>query len=228
MKISMEDKHKFPRTYHFEWSPGLQSDDKVITDLSGLLGEEVVATIKMDGENSSLYSDYTHARSLDSRHNFTRDWLKKMHAVLKHQIPDNFILVGENLWAEHAIRYPDGYLQGYFYLFSIWENGDTCLSYDDIVMYADLFDLPMPREVIRGVFNEDFEKKLKVAASMLNTTLEEGFVVRVTRSFKREDYSRCVAKYVRKGHVQPNAEHWLKNARQNGSLPMTVKPFFMG
>ena len=219
-----ELRNKYPRTYHFDFSPGVQSDDKIITDLSKFIDQEVVASIKQDGENTSLYHDYMHARSLDSRHNFTRDWVKKMHSVLRHHIPENFSLVGENMWAEHAIRYPDGYLKSYFYLFSIWENGDTCLSYDDIKTYAALLDLPMPREVYRGVFDLNIIRK---EAEKLDTHLEEGFVVRLTRSFKRDEFSQCVAKYVRAGHVQPNAEHWLKNARQNGALAKDVMPSYM-
>ena len=42
---------KFPRTYHFEWSPNLQNDDRMLYDLSAIEGQEVVASIKMDGEN---------------------------------------------------------------------------------------------------------------------------------------------------------------------------------
>ena len=36
---------------HFEWSPNLQNDDRKLEDYSRLESSEVVASIKMDGEN---------------------------------------------------------------------------------------------------------------------------------------------------------------------------------
>lgn len=38
----------------------------------------------------------------------------------------------------------------------------------------------------------------------------EGVVVRITDSFKIEDFSKYVCKYVRPNHVQTD-EHWTKN-----------------
>lgn len=241
---------KHPRTYHFSFSQGVQSDDKLLTSDAAFQDEEVVAWVKLDGENTSLYSNYSHARSIDSRHNFTRDWVKKLHSVLKHQIPEDMALIGENLWAEHAIRYPDGFLQGYFYLFAILERGETYLSFDELVAYADLLDLPLPGVLYRGPYDKDKLAKLaqrlalpvavKAESSQfsdesftplvdsLDLTLCEGFVTRVTRAFSFDEYSKCVAKYVRAGHVQEDAEHWLKNARQNGALAQVVKPGYMG
>lgn len=215
---------KHPRTYHLEFSQGVQSDDKILKDTSFLVGKRVVATAKMDGENTNIYKNYTHARSIDSKHNFTRDWIKKMHGVLKHDIPDNIALVGENLWAEHAIRYPDGYLSGYFYLFAVLEDGNTYLSYDDVCMYAQVLDLPTPKVLYDDIFDE---KNLKALSESLDTSLCEGFVVRVADSFAREDYSKAVAKYVRPNHVQVDAEHWLKHAKQNGELQKPAKPYYM-
>jgi len=43
---------KYPRTYHLPWSPGVNSDDRIIQDLSGVKGKEVIVTLKMDGENT--------------------------------------------------------------------------------------------------------------------------------------------------------------------------------
>ena len=42
----------------------------------------------------------------------------------------------------------------------------------------------------------------------------EGFVVRNVDSFAYEDFSKNVAKYVRKNHVQTD-EHWTKNWQPN-------------
>lgn len=44
---------KYPRTFHVDWSPGLQSDDKKQDDYSVLVNcpTGIIASIKMDGEN---------------------------------------------------------------------------------------------------------------------------------------------------------------------------------
>lgn len=44
------DKVKFPRTYHLPWSEGRSSDDKVLESLDSFIEQEVVVTVKMDGE----------------------------------------------------------------------------------------------------------------------------------------------------------------------------------
>lgn len=216
---------KYQKTFHLPWSLGVQSDDKVLKNIDFFYNKEVVVLEKLDGENSSLYSDYLHARSLDSRHNFTRDWLKKMHSILRFDIPKNYQFCGENLWGEHSIRYPDGYLSGYFYLFAIWDNlNDFSLNYDDVLEFAELLDLPTPKILYRGIWDENL---LKSIADKMDTNLMEGYVVRTVEGFKRSHFKNHVAKFVRANHVQTDAVHWLKNVKQNGELKETVKPFYM-
>ena len=70
---------KYPRTLHIPSSPGATSDDKMLTAsqyVEFFQGRNIQITEKMDGENTTLYSDYLHARSLDSRHHPSRDWVK--------------------------------------------------------------------------------------------------------------------------------------------------------
>ena len=75
---------------HLPWSPGLQNDDRLIDSLEAFHGREVVVTEKMDGENASLYSNHYHARSLDSRHHGSRDWIKSFHGTVRHNIPEGW------------------------------------------------------------------------------------------------------------------------------------------
>ncbi len=42
---------KYPRTWHLPWSPGKSKDDRVLTTPEVFAGQEVVVTVKMDGEN---------------------------------------------------------------------------------------------------------------------------------------------------------------------------------
>lgn len=218
------DRYKYGRTYHLDFSEGVQSDDKVIKSLDKFENEEVVALLKYDGENTTGYPDgYTHARSIDSKTNWTRDIVKKIFSVISHDIPEGYRLCCENLYAKHSIYYPDNYLEGYLYLLSVWDEKNYCVSYDDTLEYAELFDLPTPKELYRGPFDI---KALKELAKNLDTSVEEGFVVRVTRQFHYDEFSECVTKYVRKGHVQTD-QHWLKNAVPNGALKQPCKPAFL-
>lgn len=221
----MSQRIKYPRTFHLPISPGLQSDDKVIETLNAFQNEEVVALVKMDGENTNMYhgDNEFHARSLDSPYNWTRTIVKQVHNVIHHDIPEGWRLCLENCYAEHSIRYPDNYLEGYLYLLSVWNDKNQCLSYDETKTYAELFDLPMPKELYRGPFDMEAFKKL---SKTLDTNIEEGFVVRVTRSFDYDEFSQVVTKYVRSGHVQTD-QHWLKNAKPNGIPQMPCKPAFM-
>ena len=57
----MNERVKYPRTYHLPWSEGRTDDDKVLSDDSQFIGKYVVVTEKMDGENTTIYSDgYLH------------------------------------------------------------------------------------------------------------------------------------------------------------------------
>ncbi len=221
----MSERIKYPRTYHLPFSEGGQSDDKLLKNFNSLKDKEVVATLKMDGENTTLYHDnYMHARSIDSKTNWTRDFAKKIHSVIQHDIPEGWRLCCENVYAKHSIHYPDNYLEGYLYLLSIWNEKNECLSFDDTVEFAELLDLPIPKVLYRGSFDLDALSRL---AKTLDTSIEEGFVVRTTQSFSYKDFSNNVTKYVRKGHVQENAEHWLKNAEPNGTPKNPMKPAFL-
>lgn len=220
----MEIKKKYPRTYHLAFSEALQSDDKLIESLDGFKGREISVSLKLDGENTTLYPDeQMHARSLDSAHNWTRDHAKRIHSVIRHDIPAEHRLCCENVYAKHSIYYPNGYLEGYLYLLSVWNN-DTCLSVDDTDFFAEMLDLPRPKELYRGEFDINTLKQL---ASDLDKEIEEGFVVRVTDSFDYSDFSKCVTKFVRAGHVQPESKHWLKTAVPNGEPKQPCKPAFM-
>ena len=68
---------KYPRTPHLPWSPGASQDDVFSLDARHFEGQTVIITEKMDGENTTLYRDYLHARSVDGRHHPSRNWVKQ-------------------------------------------------------------------------------------------------------------------------------------------------------
>ncbi|MFD9516679.1 RNA ligase family protein [Streptomyces sp. NPDC059979] len=190
----------YPRTPHLPWSPGAAADDVRAVGLAGLAGREVVVTEKLDGENTTLYADGLHARSLDSAHHPSRAWVKGLQGRIGAGIPAGWRVCGENLYARHSIPYED--LDSWFYGFSVWD-GEHCLDWDRTVRFLRGLGVPTPRVLWRGTFDERALRKLK-----LDTARQEGYVVRTAAGFVREDFGRCVAKWVRGGHVQTST-HWM-------------------
>jgi hypothetical protein len=115
----------YPRTPHLPWSPGASADDVRARSLSGFVGREVVVTEKLDGENTTLYADGLHARSVDSAHHPSRTWAKALQGRAGARIPAGWRVCGENVYARHSIPYDA--LDGYFYGFSVWDDRDRCL-----------------------------------------------------------------------------------------------------
>lgn len=103
---------KYPRTYHLPWSCSISNDDRILHDLSCFQNRRVIVTEKMDGENTTMYRDHIHARSVDSRNHPSRNWVKNLWGRLSHDIPSGWRICGENLFATHSISYSN--LQSYF------------------------------------------------------------------------------------------------------------------
>lgn len=202
---------KYPRTFHLPFSPGVAEDDKIISDLSVLQNaKRLIATVKLDGENSTLYHDYFHARSLDSRGNFTRHWLQNFHATIRHDIPEGWRVCGENLWAKHAIHYQN--LETYFYGFSVWNDKNMCLSWDETLEWFGLLGIKPVPVIYDGTWNESVFRDLWKPQYEGNEM--EGFVVRVADAFLLKDFGTSLVKWVRADHVVKN-EHWLKTVIRN-------------
>lgn len=107
--------YKYPRTFHLPWSPGATNDDKVLSTDEHFIGKEVVVTIKMDGENISMYHKGIHARSMNSANHPSRTFVKRIWAnKVMGIIGENVRVCGENLYAKHSIHYKN--LEDYFLL----------------------------------------------------------------------------------------------------------------
>ncbi|WP_327709386.1 AAA family ATPase [Streptomyces sp. NBC_00464] len=204
----------YPRTAHLPWSPGATSDDVRIGDLAGLTGSQVVVTEKLDGENTTLYADGLHARSLDSAHHPSRGRVKALQSRIGPRIPAGWRICGENMFARHSIPYED--LASHFYGFSVWD-GELCLDWDRTVGFLRDLGIPTPAVLWRGVFDTRAEKALR--ALKPDTLRQEGYVVRPAESFPAAAFGRRVAKWVRPGHVTTDT-HWMHTAVvENGLGP---------
>ena len=197
----MNKYYKYPRTPHIPWSPGVNADDITRTTLSSLEGSDVVVTEKMDGENTTLYRDHSHARSLDSKHHSSRDWLKQWHSTFAHNIPAGWRICGENLYARHSVLYDN--LASYFYGFSIWNESNQCLSWAETLEWFDMLDIHPAPELYRGIWNEKRIREL-----VIDESRSEGYVVRKVEAFSYSEFKQSVVKWVRTNHVQTD-QHWM-------------------
>ena len=194
---------KYSRTFHLPWSEGITSDDKIIRSLKHFEGKYVIATEKMDGENTSMYTDYIHARSINSNNHPSRNWVKGLWSEIKYNIPEQWRLCGENLFAKHSIHYTsenNNLLKSFFYMFSIWDERNMCLSWNETKEWAELLDLELVPVLYEGVFDIDALKNIDV-------THKEGYVLRIQDEFHYSNFRNCVSKYVRANHVQ-TSNHW--------------------
>ena len=194
---------KYPRTHHLPWSDGVNDDDRVIGSLSAFKGRRVVVTEKMDGENTSLYRDYTHARSVDGRSHPSRSWVKQFWSTLSADIPEGWRVCGENLYAKHSIQYDA--LPTYFMGFSIWDERNICLDWDETLEWFALMGVTPVPVLYDGVFDE---KRIRQLWESKDWAQSEGYVVRIADALSYADFRHGVAKFVRKGHVQ-TSKHWM-------------------
>lgn len=206
---------KYPRTYHLPCSFGRTKDDRVLKDYSNFEGNRVIATIKMDGENTTFYSDsYIHARSIDGRDHESRSWVKQFANTKFFNLPKGWRVCGENLYAKHSIFYND--LKSYFYLFSIWNSKNECLSWDDTVEWAQLLEIDTVPVVYDNIFNQ---KDVEQLGDQYSSDTCEGFVLRNANWFDYSSFRNNVGKFVRSNHVQTN-KHWLKTKLVPNQLKM--------
>lgn len=201
--IEWTNRIKYPRTWHLPWSPGVTKDDRILSGLSQFEGRRVVVTEKFDGENTTLYSDGMHARSLDYSPHESRNWVKSLWARTCGDIPDTFRVCGENLYARHSLGYSD--LESFFLAFSVWD-GLTCLSWDATVEWSDLLGLKRVKVLYDGSWDERLIRSIQ-----LDTAKQEGYVVRLADSFHYKDFRHAVGKFVRAQHVQTHG-HWMRQS----------------
>jgi len=198
---------KYPRTPYLSWSPS-KSKDCLTLDKSAFAGKEVVVTEKMDGENTSMYNDYLHARSVDGRSHPSRDWIKQVHALIKRHIPIGDKLVGENMYAKHSIKYDS--LESYFYIFGCMDQHGNHMSWRYVKNMADTIGAPTVPVLYRGPFEN-------MPEIIIDTEKSEGYIIRNAAGFSADEFTKNIAKWVRPDHVQTDG-HWMHKAIEKNGL----------
>jgi len=194
---------KYPRTHHLPWSENVNDNDRVIAGMDAFYGKRVIVTTKMDGENTTMYSDYFHARSVDGRSHPSRSWAKNFWNQIRYDIPEQWRLCCENLYAQHSIVYDN--LPSYVMGFSMWNERNICLDWDTTQEWFSLLGVESVPLLYDGIYNE-FSIR-----SLWNDRVWdkcEGYVIRVADEISYSDFRHKVAKFVRKNHVQ-TVKHWM-------------------
>jgi len=195
--------HKYPRTYHVPWSLGSTNDDKFQDNMDSFKGKKIVITEKMDGENTNMYPDRYHARSIDSKDHESRHYVKALWGGIKHEIPEGWRICGENLYAEHSIKYND--LESYFMVFSIWDENNICLPWNETVEYTKMLGMVTVPVIDIITYDEEYLKDL---ASKIDINKQEGYVIRDVNPFHYDMFTQNVAKWVREKHITTD-QHWM-------------------
>ena len=198
---------KAPRTWHLPWSPGMHDDDKMLRSLDAFIGQRVIVSAKIDGENTTAYSDHIHARSLDSDHHESRSWVKQFWSTFAHDIPEAWRIVGENVYAEHSIHYTA--LSSYFLGFQVWNERNICMSWDDTIEWLNLLGITPVIVLYDGIYDE---KRIRAIEKELNWDCDEGYVMRTADAFSYGQYKTNVGKFVRKDHIRSVKHHWKNQA----------------
>lgn len=194
---------KYPRTLHLKWSPGLTKDDRVHKTHEQWENKEVIVGLKMDGENTSMYQDHIHARSVNSGSHESRNRVKAFHAQIQGDIPWGWRICGENLYAKHSIHYTD--LTSYFIGFGVWDDKNYCLDWDETLEWFELLGIEPNKTVYEGIYDEKLIRELE---NELDFEKDEGYVLRTREGFHYKDYRKYVGKYVRENHVKTVNHHW--------------------
>jgi len=216
---------KYGRTYHFPFSPGTTSDDRIAHDYHAHLSKwkSIVHTEKLDGENNCLnrYGVFARSHAAPTVSPWTKT-LRDKWSLLKNDLGDLEIF-GENLYAIHSIEYKN--IDQHYFVFAV-RIEELWLSWEEVKFYAAAFDFPVVPELkitaptteeklrsdVLGFANDQsaFESVDIISGKSCS---REGVVSRNTIAFRVDDFATNVFKYVRKGHVKTD-EHWTRNWRR--------------
>lgn len=214
---------KYGRTYHYPFSPGTTSDDRIAAGYWRHIEKMplVLHTEKLDGENNCLsrYGVFARSHATPTTSPWTES-LRRFWQLIKDDLGDLEIFL-ENLYAIHSIAYRN--LEHHFYVFAIREH-DRWLSWEETVFYASMLELPTVPVI--GYSKPDAGKEAYEAQVRQMTagrgaldpydvitgeaTTMEGIVSRNPDGYSINDFAANVFKYVRKGHVKTD-EHWTRN-----------------
>jgi len=226
----MSISRKYGRTYHYDFSPGTTSDDRINRDWYDHIQKMVktIDTEKLDGENRCMNGIGKFARSHAAP--TTNPWashLNAKYAMIKNDLKEGDIeLFGEDIYAVHSIHYPN--IKEHFYIFGV-RILDKWVCWEEVEWYASIFDFPTVPVVsineVKLLSKEDIQNRVITESAKPSefgsfqvlakngfgkACSREGIVTRNYDEFDVEVQHENIFKYVRKDHVSTD-EHWTRN-----------------
>ena len=213
---------KYPRTPHWPYSQTIPHGERLMTDLSKVVGNEVVITEKLDGSNILLHQGDVYARSVSGGPAQAQPWLAmvRKHHAWKTNSPEyqELFLYGEDIYGVHSIEYGPVPEEGTFHAFaSIQEPGifDSFQETRRIARSAP--GIPTVPIIHQGIFetSDQLDQFLREYMNHGQSALGgdvEGMVIRYAGAFPATHFNRHVCKYVRPDHIQTD-EHWTRHWR---------------
>jgi hypothetical protein len=141
--------------------------------------------------------------------------LRAFHARRALNIPEQWRISGEYLYARHSLPYTrelGNPLRSFFYGFGVWDNHNDLLDWDTSIDVMAMLDIEPVPVLYDGPFRDDIIEGL--AASM-DTTRQEGFVMRLADKMPYPvgvgasgRFFDGIAKWVRAEHVTAD-RHWM-------------------
>jgi len=121
-----------------------------------------------------MYNGYIHSRSINSTSHESRDWVRGLWGKINWEIPNDWRICGENMFAKHTVPYNQ--LNSYFLAFSIWNSDNYCLNWEETLAYLDILGLEHVPVIYDGIYDEGILKGLDC-----NGVQKEGWVIRNCR-----------------------------------------------
>ena len=204
---------KYPSTPYWPWSPTIGRGDAVHEAPERFVGEQVVATEKLDGGNTLLHQGAVYARSVVAPSAGKWMAMAKKHHAWKVTEPDVY-LYGEDIYAVHSIAYDPVREDATFHAFALRDQEGTFAAFADLESYAKQRWIPLVPVLFRGRFQTVSEIRAFMSDAERQPSAlggkREGVVLRLARGFPAADFQDSVCKSVRVDHVQTD-EHWTRN-----------------
>lgn len=205
---------KYPTTYYFSFSKRPDNHKKDIGNVDNLTNCPVVLTIKMDGSNVKINTNFVAARNGMHADHKSFDYLKVLHSKLKDNLPVHLDIFGEWLYAKHSIHYIDDLaLENYLQIFGIYNlKTQMWSSWDDVEKMAKQLGVT----TVPVIKTDIYSNKYLLSGDVLHTGIKlildghEGIVMRNIFPFHNSKFQNNVMKYVRANHIQTD-KHWSNN-----------------
>src|SRR3546814_1371223 len=87
-------------------------------------------------------------------------WIKAYHAHKAQQIPVNWRISGEGMYAVHSIPYTaanQNALRSYFYGFGVWDENNTLLAWDQTIEVFQMLDINPASVLYHGPYHDGLE-----------------------------------------------------------------------